>query len=331
MRALKLCIALGLVLAVSGTAAAVTIPYVPLGPTYLNSSNRDNGTAYIVDEDVATIPVTFDPYGVLPAGITKDPPAGQDPQNPMEDTWGAWTMTLIAKGEAGNNVIDMAEPEVDYYTWGDGDTYLVGMFWGGQDKEVKITAADFSPPSGTAGHVLSEFEVKVDNVQAELWAVDKNLIVGTQEGPKFPKARPAPNRYDDWMEEGWLASGGAVKLLRATSTTFRFTGKLIDMTGDGYTADDQFQGETTAYWDVDPTLTTYFWNPYWGLSDFYTDEEGNPADMMFSWQLGTTTTGWDTQSTDIGGVDVVPEPATMLAVFAGLSGLAGYIRKRRSA
>jgi len=46
MRALKILAVLGLLLAVSGTAGAVIVPTLPMGPTFLETKDADMGTGY---------------------------------------------------------------------------------------------------------------------------------------------------------------------------------------------------------------------------------------------------------------------------------------------
>jgi len=309
-------IVVGLVLASTATTWAVTVPAVPNGVTFLASRNVDNGTAYI-PTDPGLIGQTIDPDNP-PAGVTVVGPRGG---LPGEDSWGLALMYQIADGYLKADGTVGAKLPIYYdNSAGMNDTWLVGTFWGGHD-----TAVTFEAPTAPS---VSTFTVLTENLQFELWAVDKAALdAAAQSIPEFlpfdATDRTAANRYNGWMEDAMLA-GSAVKLLRGESTFVRFNGDAYPTATAGVY---RFAGDTVAYFDIDETDASYLWNPTWGANGLFEDPDGNFADMYFTWDLEAGLT-WDTLSRDFGGVNVVPEPVTMFGIFLGISSLVGYSRKR---
>ena len=322
MRVFKFLMFAGLILAVTGTAGAITLPTVSNGPVYIECYNRDQGTGYSATVDGTysrTVPGgPFTGPGIITA--FQDPTAGFLAN---EDTWGIFDFPTLAPGiKTGNNIIQDGT-KTPYYVWDSahnmtGDTALVGLVYGGWDKTVSIVAV----PALPGGPTIS---IQVAQVTFELYAVDKanvDLAFGRY-GPGYvPGDRTAYNRYNDWVE----ANDPKIKLLTATSTEFRFTGSqnLGNLT---------FEGQTLTYWDVDPTDLTSLWNPTWGNNvDPFIDDFGNQADIKLTFNIHAGTEAWSVNSDDEGGESyVIPEPMTCLGFVLSSFALRGYLRRRRVA
>lgn len=313
MKTMKILLGLAIVVGSVSAAWAATPPNVGAGPLRLEGNNRDNGTGY-----VSLVPIqqqrTFDlsdANDLADLQIFGSPGAIGN-----EDTWGVFNLIGITSGKLDNNLVDFADVPIGYYDWTQvnvmtNDTALVGIFWGGQDREVTI---DFD----------GDFSVLTDDVQFELWAVDKANVDLTPGwgGPEYVAARrTAANRYD-----GWVAAGDAtkVKLLSGSSTYFEFAGSIN--TG---TVPVTFDGLTTSYWDIDENDASGQWNASWGQTAAFVDNDGNSADLYFTWNINSGTSGWTANSNDDGGVVVIPEPMTIGALGMAMAGLGGYLRRRR--
>ena len=325
MRGLKLIALLGLILAVSGTAGAVTVPSYPTGSAvYLENYDRDMGTAYFGPSDWYTRTVRGGTWSSAnSSAFTTVIPATGAWAGAGEDTWGIFDVATIAPGQkTGNNIIQVGTPT---YIWDSGsnmtgNTALVGVFYDGWDSQVIINNS--APPGSPILTVFAE------EIKFELWAVDKSKVdlFYNRQGPAYDaNLRTAQNEYLSWVDQ---SDTTAVKLLTGTSTEFRFT-------GSANSSDGTFDGQTLTYWDINENDSTGLWNANWGASskiDPFIDDFGNKADMKLTFDSHSGTQGWAINSTDSGGVGfVVPEPLTMLGVFLGIGGLGGYIRRRRMA
>lgn len=313
MRAMKLLLLLGLILAVSGTAEAVSVPGVPGGPLRIYTRDRDQGTGYAGAAGTYTRATPEDVF----VGLTAYAPAGVMPipgHTVNEDTWGVFNFYQLSPGAVnpvGNDIVDAPGPMYYEWTGGDamtGDTALVGVFWGGWDSKVTI---------GTA----NQLEVFVQDVYFELWAVDKTNVDLTyhKSGPAYdnPLDRQAVNRYDDWVD---TADGTRQLLLSGTSTEFRFTGTQNLGTGT-------FDGDTLTYWDIDQTVGA--WGQDWTSPiPFFIDDFGNRADLKLTFNIDTGSNGWSVNSNDDGGAIVVPEPLTCMGLILSAFGVGGYLRRR---
>jgi len=326
MRALKLCVAVGLAVAVTGTAWGVTVPAVQNGYVFFEMTDHNNGAIYTADVDGTYTRTEAGGTWSGPFGGTLSATTVPD-ADPNEDTWGVFAIKILKLGDPiynlNGDVIGMDDgssgPSDVYYQWVDyvSDTGLVGMFYKGWDAEVVIED----------GQTAS---VRVEGGEFDLWAVNANLLkrytgdtppTTTHEGPQFEEdRRDTTTTYGDWVDSG---DGTKIHLLHATSEYWRFE---TDIVGQGY-----LEGGTVAYWDIDPDETGPVWNPYWGGTELFTDPDGQTADLWIDLEIVQDNRGWVGKSNDDGGALVVPEPATMLALFAGVSGLAGYISKRRRA
>ena len=317
MRVLTLFLIAGLVLAMTGPAWALTVPTIGNGALYAVSRNQDNGTAYWLDSGTPEGVYVYDlsnPDPTLPTLHSQGPRGGQT----GEDGWGLALMREIDAGifHADTNSVEQAFPVQNYYTLSaTSDTWLVGTFWGVTDTQVTITV------DGSGKQTL---DVLSSNLNFVLYAVQKDQLdanVGMDDLlPYVAGSRQPPSEYTGWLDPDAWAAGTYVKLLDGVSTSHEFVGSVN-------LANGKFTGHTDVYFDVDENGTG-LWDPYWGVSGLFTDGNGNPADMYFSWGLENGQWDWDTTSRDFGGAQQVPEPATMVLVsLGGLGVLFGRKRK----
>ena len=202
---------------------------------------------------------------------------------------------------------------------GEEDTWLVGMFWGANDTQAVL---DEPSASGT----FQDLDVKAEHQHFEIYAVEKTQL-NPPAGAEIslidytPNTRTAENRYTGWLDPASWAPGTYQKLLSGVSTYFQFTGQAYD--------NQQFQGDTIVFFNIDENDPTGLWNYTWGTQAILTDPDGNLADAYMSWDLDPSGQDWDTYSSDQGGVYVIPEPMTMAGLMLGIGSLVGYIRRRR--
>jgi len=329
MRALKLISAVALVMVVTGTTWAVSVPPYPTnGAIYLENYDRDMGTAYVGPSDDYTRTARGGTWtSVGGSTFTTVVPATGAWPGANEDTWGIFSVATIAPGaKTGNNIIQTGTPT---YIWDSGNamtgnTALVGIFYNGWDGQVIIN--NTAPPGSP---ILTVF---AKEVKFELWAVDKSLVdlLYSRQCPAYTSVdgnnvRTAQDEFSNWIDATDMTK---VKLLTGTSTEFRFT-------GSANLNDGTFDGQTLTYWDINENDASGLWNANWGTSalvDPFTDDFGNKADLKMTFDSHSGTQGWAVNSTDSGGLGfVVPEPMTMLCVFLSIGGLGGYIRRRRMA
>jgi hypothetical protein len=328
MRILKICTIVLLITAASEVAWSQTPPPYSGGVNQLKSRNQDNGTAYFITDlqefiNNVGFNTTLDPDN-LPASVGRLKPDGamaQAGSAELEDTWGVVHLYFIKAGELiSNNTQVAGTPGATAWDNSDGleDTWLVGMFWGGND-----TAVTFTNPNNS-----TQLTIDTDDVQFEIWAVDKATLAasatGNGVGPIDPENlvdynaanRSAVDRYDGW------ADGVGIKLVSGVSTEFQFVGTI---SSDG----TSFDGQTTAYFDIDENDATGLWNAAWGqLPLIQSLVNGIASDAYFTWDLGNSNRGWSVASTDLGGVVAIPEPLTMLGLTLGIGTLGGYLRRR---
>lgn len=333
MRVCKMIGVVALVMVVTGTTWAVTVPAIPvLGDQFPPGSgnvavhfytrNRDQSTGYLTTVNGtynATSPTAaFTGPGVLtelkaPDGMfmTRAGAGGGS-----EDTWGIFSMRII---EAGG-MVSPGTPFADIfkklggdltYEWTEtnvmtGNTALVGVFYDGWDTQVVV--------NGTA------LEVQTVGTRFELWAVDKALVnlEGASQGPHYDANwRTARNRYTTWVQ------GGGTLLLDGNATYERFIGTQLSSTPL------VFDGQTVVYVDI-PTVGAGIWDKFVGDGKYFTDPLGNKADLKLTNDIDPGADGWAVNSHDDGGFtfQLVPEPLTMLGVLLGVGGLGKYIRRR---
>lgn len=331
MRILKICAVVLLVAALSEAAWAVTPPPYWSPVNQLKSRNQDNGTTYAVTDPVAFAAAggfgtTFDPDNLAGTGISRTKPTGAvaQPGNPneLEDSWGIIHVYFIKAGTlTGNQTQVNGIPAAPTWDNSDGleDTWLVGIFYGGNDTGITFT----NPLNATA------LTISTEGLHFELWAVDRAALSASATlngvGPIDPENlvdfdaanRSAANRYDGWVD------GVGIKLLTGVSTEQTFSGTI---SADGLT----FDGQTDAYFDIDATDPTGLWNAAWGSDPQLLSLVNSVlSDAYFSWDVQNSSRDWDVASTDLGGVaNVIPEPLTMIGLVLGIGSVGGYLRRR---
>lgn len=352
--AARLLLVVGLVLVVSGTAGAVTVPALNLF-NFLEMTDHSNGDVYLLGlippgnpgagtpEPVGTFvwdagDNRWEPQGVdREAGLVIIPPEGGVPN---EDTWGVFAWKILRPGNPSPGVpgaekMDATPGGIPTYQWsqapGAAGTGIVGIYYGGQDVEVTIRAD-------------GSFVVKAEDVQADVWAVDSTLlgydwdgtlnstgdftIAADHEGPRWDPVAEAGRRtdqrhYENWVDADFTVGVDAIPLFHGQTTYF-----LSDGVFDG----TYFNGGITAYFEADNGVEApgfWIWNAF-ADQDIFTDPDGNVADLWLD--LENVDDGgyeWLTKSNDDGGFAAVPEPITMLGVIIGAGSIGGYIRKRR--
>jgi len=324
MKTLKLCVFASLVLALGAQAwaATATVPSITPGVKFLRSYNEDNGSTY-------TPNANFNPANLgvfLPAdsgavnGFDRTKPAAAQAQpgnaGELEDTWGLFHLYYIAPGvlnsPADTKVINPGPTEVNNGIGANG-TWLVGMFWGGNDTQIKFNS------DGTV-------VIDTEDVHFSLWAVNKTDLVSADANPpafdtlvSFNAAnRTGPDTYT-----GWVDGVNGTLLLEGVSTEFQFVGQL------GVGGAD-FQAVTTAYFDIDQNAG--LWGPTWGvLGDLNSLINSIPSDAYFQWTDQNGNRDWLVSSNDLGGTSIaaaIPEPLTMLGLALGIGSIGGYLRRR---
>ena len=304
MRAMKIIVAAGLILALSGSAWAITFNQTWNGPVIFHITSRDSGTIY------------------------NGAPIKGPGSLPGEDSWGVFSIDSIEKAMAvgPNNITGLGEPLWSANTT-DGKE-LVGMLYGEQDlghstvgaqqhiEGVGVNVTVFEQTfglynkgiPGSAARVMTspgEYVSIGDDVSSSLW------LSGTSTpgflGSLFPGVTEFVGTYDYSVPTGSV-SGSAHMYLSVGA---------VDYDGDG----NPDVGSANQSYD------TNFFQGSLGSADFSLDMttyQNNPTNTPggFDWTVTNSDPlkGW-----------VVPEPLTMLSVFGAVVGIGGYIRKRRTA
>lgn len=329
MRVLSLLLIGGLVLLVASPTWAVTIPTLSAGWNALQSRNDENGTVYFPTPPATVADVSPNPFDgdTVPANVTVLTPTAAvlqrdlvgaltgDTPGELEDSWGIFLLYNISPGvliNGGTAVDAIASPTYSNDT-GTQDTWIVGVFWGADDKTIALR-------NPTAGNE-SDLNVLSSQLSFELWAVDATSLAADHSSNSLTAfnagLRAAYNRYT-----GWVDGVSGTKLLTGTSTYFDFDGTVANA---GY-----FSGDSTIYFDIPKTgANVGYWNPILGENQLLTAPDQTTADAYMTWRLQQSTNGWDAKSQDFGGIYAIPEPITMIGLLLGAGGLCRYVRKRR--
>lgn len=364
MRAWKMITAVALVMAVSGTAWAVTVPGLFQDWNYWKSRNADNGSGYVVAGLAAGDVFAFDPstlVGGVPtpvAGTLNGGPAvrtvtkfqapgaldadGALPGTRLEDTWGIALLYQIAKG----NVVAPASPgtivsftgPIGYdNSAGTQGTWLTAMFYGGVDTAVVVTQGNGVLPGQNGIPVGQQRDqAQTSGLKFRLWAVDAALMVptgatpGTKDSVNLVDYVPG-NRVDLDTYTGWTGDTIPGSVLLVTSTQQYFASSIVVDAAGNFVSNPT--NASSLYTDI-ALGGPGFWNPIiGGPPNHLLDPLAAPgvpnADAWFQWTLDTGQRNWNVHSDDIGGVyAAIPEPVTILGVILGVGSLGGYIRRR---
>lgn len=339
MRALKMISAVALVMAVTGTAWAVTVPGLPGGVDYLKSRNEDQGATYIVAGLANGDEFSFNPTGLVPgvptavagtlnggAGVKTVTKIGAVGAVAGEDSWGVALLYQIAPGLIANpgangTQIGFVGPIVYDNSAGTQGTWLPVMFHSGVDVAVDVVQGSGTGGGGNGIPVGQQKEtIKTTGLKFELYAADSVAMDPLKDSVNLvdyvSARRTAVDKYTGWAG----AVPGEVLLATGTSNFFQST-VVVDAAGQIVS---NSLDASTVYFDV----TGGPWGAAWNSNALKTPD-GVATDLWFQWTLDVGQRNWTVHSNDIGGaLAVVPEPVTIMGVVLGLGGLGGYIRRR---
>jgi len=327
---ISLLLVLVLVLSLGGISQAVSLQTGPgiiktwnyeIGTSYSNGTTgnfyfRDAAASYYTEEHGLLTYNAANPNHKLFSDLTVIRASGN------EDAWGLLRITDIFYADVstgfladsrfgdgnddtliGNNITS----NIKYWSEGDNNEYLLGLFYGHQDLVVECVDAAKNQYMvwGTGG----QFDIYVVDGFPGNPAVAANLN---------PVNRTGLDSFDNWFDKAndELFVGGNFEY-------FRFDGDATTLT--------DFDGESEVLMSF--TRGSQTLGP-WGVdeSNWWTAPDGTIADMWQSWNIGDPFVygnGW-TGSEDSGRFYMpVPEPVTMLGMILGIGGLTRYIRKRR--
>ena len=295
MKIPRVLVVAGLLLAMSGAAFGITFSETYGGAIVVSLDDKSSGTLY------------------YPGGAIGGPGA-----HPGEDAWGIFFIKDIYKGEIDEDtgVISSGTDSLWIKNVTDGQE-LVGVFWGLVDV---YNSTD--PNSGTQ-------TIESTGLNVAIWEQPNGLLDwGAGSSNRDPNI---PWKYTsigtDPNASLWLTAVGVPGLLPS----------LVDANSEyrsHVNADPNAgAGDAKAYLEVAsiPGLGTGSFNDsldtdYYGAADLYMDMATtlvNPTNTVDPNGDDFTVTSND----DVTGM-IVPEPVTMLAVFLGIGGLGGYVRKR---
>jgi hypothetical protein len=323
MRHLKFCTILGLLLAMTAPAAAVSLPP---GAFVLKTTTWDSGTD----------------YSGLGTGLFQPPPNPPTPgvnpgpgAFPGEDTWGVLRVETIHVGNI--STIDPFTITAGTQTWvhGDEGKELVGIFWG--ESDIKVT--NFADPGGSGALIQL---IEGTGLNFMIWEQD----VGHFQDPTTYSRGSADRGVNPWDYVGVGDDASSVVWASGESEP-GFVGTLLATEFKSIFSTDAsatIPGGASAYfsmWTNDPLDHPAPFPWMVGLqnaianSDYFTNGALGPADIFLNMATdlnnpANTPGGFDwtvTDNDDIIGY-AIPEPLTMLGVFLGVSGLGGYVRKR---
>lgn len=341
MRVLRNVLAIGAVLAMAGTAMAGTIGSdVPWSGDYVaHLSNLDASRIYTGYLANGTTPVT--------PGVAYTDPTNQLQYytNPIlgqgETSFGVFRIDNVYTGSrVGPNNIAQIGGAPTLWTDGDGGMEIVGIFYGRTDTRVVF--------NDDAGSIINPADYKQNIRSADdnykIYYQPKGTLASYYTGP-FPTTA-GRLAVDQFKGIGYSALNTTI-----AGSELVLTGGSVH-TG-GMAAEIIANFDPVSFTGVFDTFLLFDVGIPWNETDPYISPPGTDMEMVFPFdalgnpvpplaahaKLHTTTTafygtqGWDLSSSDplSGGATAIPEPLTIIAAFLGISGLAGYMRKRRMA
>ena len=350
MRYMKLLAVLGLILAVSGTAGALT--YIPFrysydGPVVAHINNLTQAsiyTGYLAD---GRTPVTLGTW-YKPADLQYVPGNAINP--PADLDWSIFQVDAIYKGTSvGYNNIVETDTHNPLYIHGDGGVEVVGSLFGRSDLFVKFTSqTEFSFEA--AGDYAEVF------VQPVGTASPGGIFGAAGSSGRVYDANSSTylNKYDTigYDSAGNLLGDGPALILESKSGYFGDTAAAVGDPNHELTETagnfqiDESHGVTDGYYSVVGGTDAAAWD-----SDFFNPNSlfspkpwANNSNVAFLTDIRLHVTNdpigygetpgydWPIYSSDplrANHMPAVPEPLTVMGAFLGLSGLGGYIRRRR--
>ena len=341
MRALRKCILLALVAAMVAPAGATGIPFRQAwnGPVYMHMHDYAQGTVYAYDNDPQS--PTFGQPLLWGGGVgnfyTPYTPSQLFPlpgnaMNPGEAGWAVFQIDQIFKGALiGPNTINIVDPLNPLFEAGDQGLELVGTLFGRVDLLVT-----FSPNTIPGQAPKMEFEFHGDRIT--LFTQSAGTFDEGAAGSSGRLPDGMGGYLDKYVSVGYDAAGNPIAgselvltghgdvgyygSLAAAEGRAAFTPAGVSGSGD---SDEYFSfdgGTQLALYDLDGFIPNKLVGGPWPNADLRVHTTNSPITPsgVFDWLV---------QSSDPVTSFVIPEPMTMLAVFGGVAGLAGYIRKRR--
>ena len=347
MRYMKIVLAMGLVLTVSATAMATTqIPPYPLNdPSYsgwieLKYINFSSGRSYAVPDDVEIPDVPDSGTDWFHAVIGEANVDALVQTNPAilwdaagEDSVGVFKLTSIRKDPLGTALYADAADDRD----------VVGFLYGLKDQAVEFgitSEGNIVQKIQSSDGFLKLYVQEPDVAEAVLFggtrtAFDAFSTVGVADSLLL--ADTVLTDWDGGQEVSAAVPGGHIAEFQQTDPSGAGIGDTdfyLDGIGGIWNDGDMSNWEFEIW---DPNMWTARGLPYSEDGDYEVEVDIVPNPLM---TLGPTVGGddpdadtfepWLIKSDDpVRAYGVVPEPMTMLGVFMGISGLGGYIRKRR--
>jgi len=362
MRVAKLLLVVGLVLAVSGTAGAVAIPFTqawgapaPGAPVNMHAVNWAMGSVY-TGFDLGGVPVPLGVYIPAPT-LAKTPPTGG---MPGEDGWGIFQIDQIFKGNlvGVNNIvrIDPANPLYDIAT-ANGGVEIFGIYQGRVDLFVRFNDENGSGVLDAGDSQTIEFAGDAVDVYAQLLGTadaETTAFLGAAAviGDAGSSGRLATG---DYVGIGFDSAGAALPagvatlaLTLAGETGYMGREAVAAIPVEGratfFPSGLSGSGEVDIFYSVTGGTEVLTWNggDFAGLTDvgIFTPTKvvGAPYDgadfkIHVTDQAVAPVGDYDwlvTSSDPITAAVIIPEPITMIGALMGLGGVAGYIRRRRS-
>lgn len=322
MRARRIASVVGLILALTGMAQAVTLEgeglvfetfnwehntmYTGEAGTYFRNEDafyhRQDGTKIEYDSTIH--------------GLISDLTISRDPSLlDGEDAWGLLeirVMNVATVGPIGSPWYPMIMPEDAYWKRGDGGEYLLGQFWGVEDQAVIIDGD-------------GNFRVYANDLQFAIHTMNSFPGNPHVEGPGRPKPE---DRIDHDTTANWNENPGQL-VMAGESTWYRFNG-TIELNDDGDLID--LDGARAIHMNVTSGAWDLAIPPYWptpGQIELSDVEQLWGLDNYNSRWLDSKDTGRAATGSEERQRDIVPEPATVVFAALGLAGLVGRRKRRR--
>jgi hypothetical protein len=341
MRIMKLCVALGLVLAVTGAVQAVGIPFRRAyeGPVIFDIWGYGQGTLYtgnLINGNPA-------PDGVYTPGqletVQQTPNGDSAELNAGEDGWGVFRINAIYEGVYDPTENEMVQSNLNpLWATSDNGQELVGAYFGTTDLTIVISNNGTDTTIESSGDTYRIFLQPAGTFNDGV-PLAADIRVGIY--PNGP-----------WVDKvdgiGYDSVGtplvGATEVLTGISipgfvpeVTNTAAERSLDFTYNA--SNNTARGDGVAYVDWIGGTDWVTNGGKFGIDSFYADR---PADTLTGHELADAWLQWNNSSSaftapdmnvnfrDPVGTSVIPEPMTMFGVGGAVMGLLGYLRKRRA-